>query len=62
MRLVFWVKIYKACEVIFHQNDVGNCMYVIQKGQVEVIQECNGKEVRLAVLGEGDFFGGNGDL
>ena len=32
-------------------------MYVIQDGQVEVINEKNSQEVRLSVLKEGDFFG-----
>jgi len=50
-------KEYKAGEVIVRQGDVGDCMYVIQSGKVEVIQEHQGKETRLAQLGEGDFFG-----
>ena len=50
-------KVYQDGEVIVRQNDVGDCMYVIQSGEVEIIQEKNGKEVRLAVLKEGDFFG-----
>ena len=32
-------------------------MYEIQEGQVEVIKEKDGKEIQLAVLGKGDFFG-----
>jgi CRP-like cAMP-binding protein len=32
-------------------------MYVIQEGQVEVLIEEGGQEIRLAVRGEGDFFG-----
>ena len=32
-------------------------MYVIQSGQVEIVQIEVGKEVHLAELGEGDFFG-----
>ena len=50
-------KVYLDGETIVRQGDVGDCMYVIQAGQVEVLQEKNDKEVRLAVLGEGDFFG-----
>jgi len=50
-------KVYRDRESIVHQGEVGDCMYVIQAGQVEVLQEKNDKEVRLAVLGEGDFFG-----
>lgn len=32
-------------------------MYVVQSGEVEVVQEANGRDQRLAVLGEGEFFG-----
>lgn len=50
-------KVYQSGEIIVRQGEVGNCMYVIQVGQVEVVQEVDGEEVRLAVLGETDFFG-----
>jgi CRP/FNR family transcriptional regulator len=50
-------KLYKDGEVIIKQGDSGNCMYVIQSGTVEVIRDNNGKEVRLALRKEGDFFG-----
>ena len=50
-------KIYKPGEVIIRQGEVGDCMYVIQEGQVEVVAEEDGDEVRLAVRGEGDFIG-----
>jgi len=50
-------KVFQGGEVIIRQGDVGDCMFVIQEGQVEVLAEKDGKEVRLAVLGEGDFFG-----
>ncbi len=50
-------KVYRAGEVIVRQGDIGDCMYVIQAGKVEVIMEKGGKEIRLAELGEGDFFG-----
>lgn len=50
-------KVYGDGEVIIRQGESGDCMYEIQDGQVEVIQEKDGKEVRLAVLDKGDFFG-----
>jgi len=50
-------KKYQENEIIVRQGEVGNSMYVIQEGQVEVIQESNGKEIQLAVLKEGEFFG-----
>jgi flavin-dependent dehydrogenase len=50
-------KIYKSGETIIRQGDVGECMYFIQSGKVEVIRESDGKDVKLAELGQGDFFG-----
>lgn len=50
-------KLYHDQEVIIRQGEEGNCMYVIQEGQVEIIQEEENCVVQLAVLKEGDFFG-----
>jgi CRP-like cAMP-binding protein len=50
-------RVYQDGEVIVRQGDVGDCMYVIQEGQVEVVIEQDGEEVHLAVRGDGDFFG-----
>jgi CRP-like cAMP-binding protein len=50
-------KEYKDGEVIIKQGESGNCMYVIQSGQVEVLREKDGKEVQLAIRKTGDFFG-----
>jgi len=50
-------KVYADREYIVHQGDVGNCMYVIQKGQVEVLKEEDGHQIQLRVLHEGDVFG-----
>jgi CRP/FNR family cyclic AMP-dependent transcriptional regulator len=49
--------VYQDGQVIVRQGEVGDCMYVIQEGQVEVVADEGGTEVRLAVLGERDFFG-----
>jgi flavin-dependent dehydrogenase len=50
-------KTYRDGEVIVREGEMGDCMYVIQEGQVEVLLEKGGKQARLAVMGEGDFFG-----
>jgi CRP/FNR family cyclic AMP-dependent transcriptional regulator len=50
-------KLYREGEVIVRQGEMGNCMYVIQQGEVEVLLRNGDKEMCLAVLGEGDFFG-----
>jgi CRP-like cAMP-binding protein len=50
-------KVYQDGEVIVRQGEVGDCMYVVQEGQVEVVAEKEGEKVRLAVRGQGEFFG-----
>jgi CRP/FNR family cyclic AMP-dependent transcriptional regulator len=50
-------KEYGDGRVIVRQGEIGDCMYEILDGRVEVIHESEGKEVRLAELGRGDFFG-----
>lgn len=50
-------KIFHDGEVIIHQGDIGDCMYVIQEGQVEIVVEEGGKEIQLAVRRKGDIFG-----
>ena len=50
-------KVYRDGEAIIRQGEVGDCMYVIQEGQVEVVVEGDDKEVRLMVLDTGELFG-----
>jgi CRP-like cAMP-binding protein len=50
-------KVYHDGDVIIRQGDEGDCMYVIQEGQVEVILESQGQEIPLQVHGPGAFFG-----
>ncbi len=48
---------YQPGETIIRQGEAGDCMYVIQEGQAEVVMLREGREVRLAVRGSGEFFG-----
>jgi CRP-like cAMP-binding protein len=50
-------KVYRNGEIILREGEVGDCIYVIQSGRVEVLHERNGKAVQMVVLGEGDTFG-----
>ena len=50
-------KHYNEGDVIFRQGEAGNCMFVIQKGEVEAVAEAGGKEVRLRTMGTNEFFG-----
>jgi CRP-like cAMP-binding protein len=49
--------LYGDGEVIVRQGEVGDCMYVVQSGKVEVVHASPRGEQRLAVLETGDFFG-----
>ena len=50
-------KEYREGEVIFRQGDAGDCMFVIQKGEVEALAESDGREFRLRTMGPNEFFG-----
>lgn len=50
-------RVFEDGEVIVRQGDVGNEMFVVQAGRVEVVLESNGNEERVAVLKNRDFFG-----
>ena len=50
-------KVYHDGDVIIRQGDIGDCMFVIQAGQVEIIHESGGKEIQLQIHGPGAFFG-----
>ncbi len=50
-------KMYRDGDVIVRQGEKGDCMYVIQEGQVEVLREEGGKEQHLMFLEQGEFFG-----
>lgn len=50
-------KEYKEGEVIFRQGDVGNCMFIIQAGEVEAVAEADGHELKLRTMGPNEFFG-----
>jgi CRP-like cAMP-binding protein len=44
-------------EVIFEEDSIGNEMYIIESGKVEISQRIGGRRTTIAVLGRGDFFG-----
>ena len=50
-------RLYQDGDIVIRQGEIGNCMYVIQDGQVEVFIQDGDKEVQLAILNEGEFFG-----
>ena len=50
-------KLYKDREIIIKQGTRGNCLYVVQEGKVEIIHETPEGDVKVAELGETEFFG-----
>jgi len=50
-------KIYQNGEIIVRQGEIGDCMYVLQDGFVEVIIESGEQEIQLNILGKDEFFG-----
>jgi CRP-like cAMP-binding protein len=50
-------KEYKDGEVIIRQGETGNCMFVIQDGEVEAVVGAGNKQLRLRTMGPNEFFG-----
>jgi flavin-dependent dehydrogenase len=50
-------KIYQNGEIIVRQGEIGDCMYVIQDGYVEVVIDSEVGEVQLNIMGKDEFFG-----
>lgn len=50
-------KEYQGGETVIRQGEMGDCMFVIQSGKVEIVAHSGDKEIRLAVRGEGEFIG-----
>jgi len=48
---------YRDDEVICHQGEPGDRMYVVQSGRAKVIREDGGSHVIVGELGKGDVFG-----
>jgi CRP/FNR family transcriptional regulator len=50
-------RIYQDGEVLFRQGDIGDCLYVVQEGQVEILDESGGRETLLRVAGKDELLG-----
>jgi CRP/FNR family transcriptional regulator len=48
---------YADGELIVRQGEVGDKMFVIQKGQVQILVEREGQEIPIRVAGEGELIG-----
>lgn len=51
---------YRAGEFIFHQNDPGDALYIVARGQVDILMESqttHSEPITVASLGDNDTFG-----
>jgi NADH dehydrogenase len=48
---------FEPGEEVFHQDDLGDRLYIIVNGRAEVVRTENGMETLLARLGPGEYFG-----
>jgi CRP/FNR family transcriptional regulator len=48
---------YDAGDVIFRQEEPGDALYIVGRGEVQVFLETEGEELELALLGEKETFG-----
>jgi NADH dehydrogenase len=48
---------FEPGDIIFHQGDLGDSVYVIEHGECDVIKEENGAARTVATLRAGDYFG-----
>lgn len=48
---------FEAGEYLFRQGEDGDCMYVIQEGEVEIVANVDGRPIGLARRGPGEFLG-----
>jgi CRP-like cAMP-binding protein len=50
-------RFYEDGEVIVRQGDVGECMFVIQDGEVEIVREEDGHEIHVGSAGRNEVLG-----
>jgi len=50
-------RVYHDGEVIVHQGQVGDELFVIQEGQLEIVSQKDGRETRIRVAGKDELIG-----
>jgi HD-GYP domain-containing protein (c-di-GMP phosphodiesterase class II) len=48
---------FSANEVVFAEGSIGDCFYILRRGQVQIVQNRDGEELVLSELDAGDGFG-----
>ena len=57
IELIAHERTFMADEVVFQERQPGTGMYFIKKGLIELTKTINDERVKIAELGEGEFFG-----
>ncbi len=57
IELIAHERTFMPDEVVFHERQPGAGMYFIKKGRIELTKTVNEERVKIAELGEGEFFG-----
>lgn len=50
-------RFFKEGEQIFYEDEPGTGMYVLKSGEVHIFKKHEGRDVKIAVITAGDFFG-----
>jgi CRP-like cAMP-binding protein len=48
---------FEPGQEIFRQGELGDRIYIVSRGKAEVVRSENGREISLALLGPGEYFG-----
>jgi NADH dehydrogenase len=48
---------FEPGDIVFHQGDRGDSVYVIEEGECQALREQDGRQELLATLGRGEYFG-----
>ena len=51
------VRGFKAGEWVFHEGDAGDCAYLVESGEVQIVLERGSELIPLVCYGEGSLFG-----
>jgi CRP/FNR family cyclic AMP-dependent transcriptional regulator len=57
IELIVYERIFLPDEIIFHERQPGEGMYIIKRGLVKIAKTANGEKVKINELRDGDFFG-----
>jgi len=57
IELIVHERTFMPDEVVFYERQPGTGMYVVKKGLIQLTKTINEENVKIAELGEGEFFG-----